>query len=86
MAAQVDMFHVEPVEVGEPAPLRRVERRTDYETDRPPFAASEGWDRMVHITRARDRLRRMGATDGEVVPGPHPVFRSKSRPEIETPL
>ncbi len=41
-------------------------RRTDYETDRPPFAIAEGWDRLVHLTRARDRLRSMGATDGYI--------------------
>lgn len=58
-----------------------------YEANRPPFTAcDDGWDRLVHLTRARDRLRRLGATDGEVVAGPRPTYRSKSRPEIETHL
>ncbi len=60
--------------------------RTDYETSRPPFAIAEDWDRLVHITRARDRLRALGATDGRVIAGARPTFRSISRPEIETPL
>ena len=60
--------------------------RADYELTRPPFAIAEGWDRLVLITRARDALRRLGRTDGQVVAGARPVYRSQSRPEIEVPL
>ena len=55
-----------------------------------PYSA-RGWPRVNTEMRSPldqfvDRLRALGATDGEVIPGPNPVFRSQSRPEIETPL
>lgn len=62
------------------------ERRTDYETARPAWNDATEWDSLALITRARDRLRRLGATDGVVVAGARPTYRSASRPEIETPL
>lgn len=61
-------------------------KHVDYEIHRPEYNEACDWDRMVRVVRARDRLRARGVTDGAVVPGERPVYRSQSNPEIETVL